>query len=181
MYGPVIEGARVRLEPLTEDIVPLACEWFADLAVTRYLPVEFPPSPPQAAEEWLERAAKDESEVTWGISVRGRVIGTTTLGPIDWRNRHAYSRLLIGDRSAWGKGFATEAVRLRTWFAFSQLGLQKLMSSVLADNVAARQVLEKNGYRGYGTSRRELYKDGTWHDLWLCDLIREEWEEREAR
>ena len=37
MFGPVIEGARVRLEPPRPEWSPIYQRWLADMEVTRYL------------------------------------------------------------------------------------------------------------------------------------------------
>ncbi|MCX6369515.1 MAG: hypothetical protein NTX57_22825 [Armatimonadetes bacterium] len=37
MFGPMIEGERVRLVPITVEMAPLFCTWLADAEVTRYL------------------------------------------------------------------------------------------------------------------------------------------------
>src|SRR2546427_198760 len=44
MFGPVIEGARVRLEPPRGEDAALFQRWFADIEVTRYLLHRHPPT-----------------------------------------------------------------------------------------------------------------------------------------
>ena len=64
-------------------------------------------------------------DFVWAIvDEQSRHIGFIGLHEINWRNRWATGGLLIGDRSAWGKGYATDAVRVRTRFAFGELGLR---------------------------------------------------------
>lgn len=180
MYGPVLIGERVRLEPPTSDLVPLIPRWFADTEVNLYT-LRFPPSQRMVEESWLEKIARSETEVMWMITAGGRIIGTTGIDSINWRQRRAETAIVIGERGEWGKGYATEAVRLRARFAFRELNLEKLMTEVIAENAAMIRALQRAGYRQYGLARRHFYQNGRWSDMWLGELLREEWEETEGR
>ncbi len=48
-------------------------------------------------------------------------------------------------RSAWGKGFATEAACAVRDFAFNSLGMQRLIALIDPDNIASIRVAEKLG------------------------------------
>jgi ribosomal-protein-alanine N-acetyltransferase len=63
-----------------------------------------------------------------------------------------------------GRGYATEAVRLATRFAFDQAHLHRLQAGTLLHNIASQRVLEKAGYRFEGVSLRYLRIDGRWQD-----------------
>ena len=127
MFGPVIEGARLRLEPPRPEWAPIYQRWLADSEVTRHLVHRNPPTLRQE-EELLEKAAEDPNRVIWAIVLkdRGKLIGVIALDKIDWRLRDAESGIMIGDKSEWRHGHASEAMRLRTEYAFMELGLHKV-------------------------------------------------------
>src|SRR5215470_5730124 len=177
MFGPVIEGERVRLEPPRPEHSPAYLGWLADMEVTRYLHDRNPPSPGQE-EKSLEQAAGDPHRVLWSIVLRqsGKLIGAAVLENIDWRNRDAESGMVIGDKSEWGKGYAAEVMRLRTEYAFLELGLRKVWAGVEVANVASRRALEKTGYRQCGLMRRHVFVGGQWLDVWLGEILREHWD-----
>jgi len=158
--------------PRSEDLETYR-QWFADLQVTRFLLMRFVPSV-QQEQEWYDQMGKSASDVVWAVVAGGKTIGTTAIHGIDWTNRHASSGMLIGDRSAWGHGYATQAVRLRTAYAFRELGLERLETESFAHNAPMHRVLEKAGYQRIGL-RRHLYKGGEWHDEVLFELLREDW------
>jgi RimJ/RimL family protein N-acetyltransferase len=50
-------------------------------------------------------------------------------------------------RSAWGRGYATEASRALIRKAFTELGVERVYAETMAVNVASRRVMEKAGLR----------------------------------
>ena len=82
---------------------------------------------------------------------------------------------MIGDTSCWGRGYASEAVRLRTAYAFEELGLERLGSESFVENVRMHRALEKSGYHKIGRQRHYVYRGGAWHDVFLFELLREDW------
>ena len=44
MYGPILHGDRVRLEPPKPEYAPTYISWFADPKLTNYMLVRNPPS-----------------------------------------------------------------------------------------------------------------------------------------
>ena len=175
MLGPTLDVERLRLEaPRPEHLSGFVC-WFADPEVTRYLLRRHPPSLRQE-EAWFERMAASETDVVWAVLVKQvGVVGVTGLHRIDWRSRHGWIEISLGDRSQWGKGYATEAVRAVTGYAFGELGLEKVLASVYSGNDASLRILEKVGYRQAGLLCRHVFFGGAWHDEWLGEIFREEW------
>jgi RimJ/RimL family protein N-acetyltransferase len=176
MLGPILGGPRIRLEPPRPEFFPTYLRWFADPNITRYLVQRHPPSLRQE-EAWFERMAESRDDVVWAIVLpaTGLAIGATGLHRIDWRNRHAYNGILLGERAEWGKGYAAEAIRLETAYAFQELNLEKVLTEVYAPNAASRRTMERAGFRGCGVRRRNVLLDGEWHDEWLGEILRDEW------
>jgi RimJ/RimL family protein N-acetyltransferase len=169
----------MNLEPPRPEYLDTYRSWLADLELTRYLLVRFPPSERQE-EEWYQRQASSDANVIWAIVVEEQVIGTTGLHNIDWINRHASSGMLIGDRSQWGKGYASQAVALRTAYAFQELGLERLETESFAVNTPMHRALEKSGYRKIGMKKHYVYRGGVWHDAFIFELLRDEWQARKS-
>ena len=181
MLGPILRGTYISLVPHQPAYLDTYRRWFADTDVTHYLLLRHPPSPDQE-KAWFEQISASPNEVGWAILINesNHLIGSTGLRQIDWRNRHASSGIMIGEKEHWGKGYATEAMRLRTAYAFRELGLEKIVTSVIGPNLGSRRALEKAGYRQCGLLRRQRFFDGTWHDEWLGEILREEWEQLQS-
>ena len=174
MFGPVMEAGPVRMRPPLEADLPTMVRWFEDLEVTRTLGSVFAPG--EAGErEWLERVGPAKDQVAWVIEFEGRLVGTTAIVDINWVNRRGRTGILIGDRSVWGRGVASEVMRLRTAFAFDQLNLNKLTSGYMDGNDGSRKAQLKVGYREVGRSRQHFFRDGTWIDEIITEVLRDDW------
>src|SRR5262245_42863975 len=99
MFGPVIEGTRVRLQPPRLEHAPDYIRWFADRAVTRYMLTRHPTSL-KKQEEWLEQMASSPDDVLWAIvrAAGGDLIGNLGLNKIVWRHARAELGYVIGER-----------------------------------------------------------------------------------
>ena len=75
----------------------------------------------------------------------------------------------------WGRGYATEAARAMVDFGFRHLGLRRISSWCIADNVASARVLERLGFVQEGRLRRNEFFKGRWWDTLLYAVLAEEW------
>lgn len=176
MFGPVLHGDRVTLRPPDESDAARLVAWFADPEVTRFLSRAFPLSL-EEEQAWLKRTGEAKDVVWWIVEAEGRAIGATGIHAIDWLNAHATTGTLIGEKALWGRGYGGEVMRLRTAYAFRELNLHKLSSGAFAENERSKRALRAAGFREVGVERKHLWRDGTWHDHWRCEILREEWEQ----
>jgi ribosomal-protein-alanine N-acetyltransferase len=56
-------------------------------------------------------------------------------------------------KSAWGKGYATEACARLMRFAFEETPLQELVAVTDSENISSQSVLKKNGFASEGLRR----------------------------
>ncbi len=179
MFGPVLKGTKVTLRPPQEKEPALFVEWFADTEVTRFLGTAFPMSL-QQEEDFVKRIGESKNDVWWMIEAEGRAIGASGIHRIDWINGHAITGTVIGEKDCWRKGYGSEAMALRTEYAFRQLNLHKLKSGAFMENEPSKRALQKVGYRQVGVYREDFWRDGRWHDHWECEVLRSDWESQNA-
>jgi RimJ/RimL family protein N-acetyltransferase len=72
----------------------------------------------------------------------------------------------------WGQGYATEAIRGFTPWAFAAFDVTRLFASVFTYNPASGRALEKAGYVREATCRQAAIKEGRIHDEWLYACVR---------
>ncbi len=180
MYGPVLIGEKVTLRPPDDSDAQRFVDWFADLDVTRYLARRAGIGLLQE-QGHLKKVGESTTDILWVLQAEGHPIGATGIHGIDWINAHATTGTVIGDKNAWRKGYGSEAMRLRTEYAFRQLNLHKLSSSAFFDNEPSRRALAKAGYTQTGVEREHIFREGRWHDHWTCEILRADWEKLQAR
>lgn len=75
----------------------------------------------------------------------------------------------------WGHGYATEAARAMVNVGFATLGLHRIWSWCIADNVASARVLTKVGLQLEGRLRENEYFKGRYWDTLMFGLLAAEW------
>ncbi|PWT75908.1 MAG: hypothetical protein C5B59_07655 [Bacteroidetes bacterium] len=70
--------------------------------------------------------------------------------------------------SFWGRGIATEAVRLLTHYAVDQFDLLRIYAEIFSDTPASMRVLAKNGYQRQAHLPKSIFKHNEMIDgeLW---------------
>jgi len=177
-WRPFIEGGQIYLrEVRTSDVGENYYRWLNDPEVNRYLETRYIPRSLQNIREFVERMDGNQDEIFLAICLKGdhRHVGNIKLGPINWIHRFGDVSLLIGEKSCWGKGAGTEAIRALTAFAFDVLNLNKLRAGCYEDNTASARAFMKAGFMQEGVLKRQWQADGRFQDELLFGLCREDW------
>ena len=174
------EGEKVRLVPLDAGRhLANAVAWLNDPEVTEWTLIGDFPIGRLAETDFFQRVERAEpsggsAELMLAIeTLDGEHVGFTGLHRIDWRHGCAVTGLLIGRKEKWRQGLATDAVRVRTRYAFDVVGLRLLLSETLEGNVASVRMLERAGYRQVGRIPRRYFKRGVYRDALLFALERD--------
>ena len=72
----------------------------------------------------------------------------------------------------WGKGVATNAIRLITDYGFNELGLMRIVACVFEGNTASMHVLRKNGYEQEAILKKSVFKHGEFLDEYLFTKLK---------
>src|SRR3989338_4039970 len=170
-------GKTVGLTILDDDEMTVAflttymnCE-----NVTRYLMRRLPIGKNEER-EWLQKTYKNPNmNIVFGITVieDNELVGTIGLHHIEWIHRTASTGAWIATDKHRGKGIGCEAKLLLLDYAFNDLGLRKICSSVLATNERSRRYNEKCGYHVEATLKRQLFVYGEFVDELLMAVFKE--------
>jgi len=144
--------------------------------VARQLRDRFPhPYRPEDAREFLKMTTAADPPSNFAIVVAGEACGGLGFVPgSDVERFSAEVGYWIG-QECWGRGIATEALRLFTGYAFDRLGLLRVFALPFADNAASIRVLEKAGFQREGTLRSSCVKFGQPRDQAMYALVNERW------
>lgn len=175
-----LESERLYLRALEKTDVPNYQRWVNDPMVYRYLMIGLWPLTADDLLEYMEENRKSDKAVLFAVVVKeGDVhIGNIRISGIDWVHRRATRGIMLGEKDCWGKGYAKEALELLNEYAFDRLGLHKIGSTHIIDNVAMSFINQKLGFVLEGIHRQELFRGGEYHDVAIWGLLADEWRKR---
>ena len=179
MFGPELNGGRLRLRAPTLRDIPYFTRWFTDEDIVRYWWVHegfWTRHPRLAAMRLFVSAGVSPTAVFWTIEFMGKPIGHCHIRHIDRDKGDATAAILIGEKAQQGKGLASEAIAVRNAFAFRRLRLHKISATSIATNLATSRLLERAGYRRVGISRQAARIGGERHDMLLFELLQTDFE-----
>ncbi len=133
---------RVSIEHLTQDYL----DWMNDPEVFQYMEsggnYTF-----QMLQSFIEEQDKKDI-LFWAISIKdtGKHIGNIKIDPIDSENNSGEYGIMIGDRTAWGKGYAREASKTIINHCFEKHELSKITLGLIQDNTKALELYKKLGF-----------------------------------
>jgi RimJ/RimL family protein N-acetyltransferase len=89
-----------------------------------------------------------------------RHIGNIKIGPVETRHARSEIGYLIGDREAWGQGYASEAISEICRYGFEELELAKITAGVYENNTSSAKALLKAGFMHEGTILSHVVYEG---------------------
>lgn len=153
-------------------------EWFNDPNVTKYTK-GFYPNNYDTQKKYYDSLIGSRTDVVLAIINRadGLHIGNVGLHQIDNIHRTALLGIVIGEKSAWGRGIGARSWRAITRYGFNVLNLNKICATVVDSNEKSLRCALGAGYEVEGRQRKQIFKDGRYFDLIHVGILREDWKE----
>lgn len=143
----VLETARLRLREFTMNDADAMEAVLGDPVAMQYYPAPFDR---KGVEAWIEKNMaryQRDGHSLWAMLSKdtGELIGDCgcAMQEVGGRNEVEIGYHVRRDR--WGNGYATEAARACMEYAFTKLGVKRVISMIRPENVPSRRVAEKNG------------------------------------
>lgn len=174
----MFRGKQVLIRPFEADDQRIVTEITNDPVVRGNVVGWDWPQSVHAQQQWFNQSTPGSTQ-RWVVeSSDGQVIGVTGLWDIDWHNRNALTALKLGGQaSSRGKGLGTDAIKAVMAFAFYDVGLRRLHTTILADNVASRRAyVDKCRWQVEGTLRSHVWRNGEFRDLLTVGILKEEFD-----
>jgi RimJ/RimL family protein N-acetyltransferase len=172
MFGPRIAGENgIELRPPVLEDYKLFASWQLQPEVTRFWGPRFTTETPATAEERLKKDGDRKTSIAWTIAYQGEPVGFTGVFDIDWIRRDGETGIFIGRHDLYGRGIASEAIRLRMAFIWNELGLRRTHNWIALANQGSWRANQKSGYSQIGTYPRSWFRSGEWFDEWLGEAF----------
>src|SRR5258706_2392399 len=111
-------------------------DWLNDPMVNQFLESRFQKYTAADVRRYIKEVHKDSRSLFLAIVLKNenKHIGNIKLDSINPIHRSGVIGILIGDKSAWGLGLATEAIRLLSEYAFRRMKLHRLSARLYQTN-----------------------------------------------
>lgn len=140
-----------------EDRLPFA-DLNADPEVMEHFPARLTRAESDALVDLIMRHFDQHGFGLWAVEAEEGFIGFTGLAVprfhVDWMDHREQPVVEVGwrlRRSAWGRGYATEAARACLHYAFDELEREEVVSFTVVGNSRSRAVMERLGMRQIAT------------------------------
>ena len=169
-----IAGERIYLrEVQIEDANDNYCRWMNDPEVTRFTESRFSDYTIEKLKDYIRYITSNNDNIFFAIVLKDNNthIGNIKIGSINWIHRFSETGLIIGEKKCWGKGYATEAIKLACEYAFRQVDLHKLLAGCYINNKGSIRAFEKAGFTLEGTLKKHFLYKGEYIDSVILSKI----------
>ncbi len=174
-----LSGSRVYLRPVEKEDLPQFYIWFNDPEL-RGLTGEVYPTSQAGMEEFYNKIQADPHRVWFGIVLceNDQLIGEAGLLRMFPAWRTTDLTIIIGEKTAWGKGYGREAIELLLDYAFGYLNFHRVSIGVVGSNQQALRFYERVGFVQEGIQRDGYYHNHAYQDFVMMSLLEDEFREK---
>lgn len=183
--SPVLDGANLRLEPLSESHLSGLEKIAFDERIWRYMLTTV--KTPEDLRDWLDSALQAKAAGTampWAtvLKAENRVIGSTRFLDLDLKHRTVEIGHTWLSPDYHGAGLNPEAKLLQLTYAFEELRMNRVALKTHHENLQSQAAMRKMGAVEEGTFRNHyVMPDGSLrHSVWFS-IIRENWPQVKSR
>jgi RimJ/RimL family protein N-acetyltransferase len=174
-----IKGKVLKLRAIERSDLPTLQIWANDPVTQDGIGEIHFPSSLDFHEAWFSNLKTDRLNQRFVVETpEGSIIGLSSLMNIDWRNRHAWHGLVIGDLNHRGKGYGVDAIMATMRYAFEELNLMRLDGSMIEYNSQSVGLYcgPKLGWREEGRRRNYFYRKGRYWDQIIVGVTRADYD-----
>ncbi|MDR2221790.1 MAG: GNAT family N-acetyltransferase [Flavobacteriaceae bacterium] len=161
-----VRGKKVLLRAIEEKDLELLHKWANDPEINYMLGGWHFPTSMKDQNKWFESLNASSLNQRFAIETEDLgLIGTINIVDINWKDRRAFTGMLLGDKEMRGKGYGVDAIMAMNRYAFEELGLQRLDGTMISYNEASISVYTKKcGWVIEGRKKMAYFRKNTWWD-----------------
>lgn len=153
--------------------------WRADRDTVACLGAPFRYIGREVDEAWFDSYLKGRTSCVRCVAVDSgepeTPLGLATIASISWVHRTCTFHIQVSPEAR-GRGVGKFALDAMLRHAFLDLGMNRVELDVLEANARARRMYEKAGFVAEGRRRQAAFKEGSYVDMVVMGLLRDEWE-----
>ena len=159
----IIQGEKVQLRPMTKEEIPMFYKWASESNATPFWYDEFDdfpnhkiPSFKKFRNDWKDFYFNDsqpEKGRCFVILADGKAIGQVNYDKII--NGEVEFDILIADKSNYGKGYGSDALKTLMRYLFEKMNIKKCWIEAISQNPRAIKAYEKAGFKKIRTYSKD--------------------------
>ena len=176
-----LKGQRLYLRALLEeDAEGEYLQWFNDEEVCQGNSHHVIPHTKEKILEYIRHAQQSTDEFILAIVLNenGKHIGNIAFQSIDTIYRSADLTIIIGDKTAWGKGYGFEAASLLLHHGFNSMNLHRISCATYDTNQAMKKIALALKMKEEGRRIQAAYKDGKYIDVIEYGILKSDYEHK---
>ncbi len=173
----MIQGEHLFLRQVCEtDVNDAYHGWLNDPEVNQYLEVRHAPVSKQEILDYVSALKEREDVFFMAICMQSdrRHIGNIKIGPVHPIHRFAEISIVIGDKTCWGRGLGSQALKLAAEFAFTMAGVHKLFAGLYENNTGSYKAFLQAGFQKEGVFCQMRLHQGRYVDQIMMGRVKGE-------
>jgi len=181
-----LETDRLSLRGLREEDLKEIEDWANDSNITNLMVMGIRPdsgviycSWNTTEDEW-NRYKESKKDIIFVMTTKkdNKIIGIIGFYDINFMERNAELRIVIGCRRYLSKGYGTESVNSLLDYGFNKLNFHKIHLGVNVENAGANKCYQKAGFKYEGTIRDFHFRNGRYYDSNIYSILENEYYEK---
>lgn len=176
-----LEGEKVILAPIElEDLKKLSqiiAGWVNDGKVTYFMfSGQTPKNSEQVFGDFKKQLESGNNAIFLIVNRKTKKpIGYAGLYDIHATARKAESRILIGEKKFWGRGYGTEVIELLTFYGFDRLNLNRIYLGFTEENKGSGLAYKEAGYVYEGKFKEDIYRNSRYYNTIRMAILRKDY------
>jgi RimJ/RimL family protein N-acetyltransferase len=173
-----IIGKQVTLRAIEKNDLDLLQKWSNNPDVQYMLGGWHFPSSGWVMEEWLKRISADKLNIRLAIDHQELgLVGMANLVDINWKDGNASHGMLLGEPTSQGKGMGVDVVFSIMRYAFEELGLHRLDTTIIEFNEPSKKLyINKCGWKVEGTVKEWYWRKNRYWDKLIVGITRNDYQ-----
>jgi RimJ/RimL family protein N-acetyltransferase len=169
-----IIGKSIILRAIEQEDLPLLQKWSNDPEINYMLGGWHFPSSTQDQLKWFQSLNLNSLNQRFAIEApQIGLIGMANLVDVNWKDRNAFHGILLGDIDVRGKGYGTDTVMTIMRYAFEELNLQRLDTTIIEYNAPSLKLYtERCGWKIEGRKKNYYFRKNRYWDVVIIGIDR---------
>lgn len=135
---------------------------------------------PITSREVVEKV-KAQGGLIFAICLRAdkSCIGVCSLMDVDWKSRRAQLKIAIVDGAHYTIDRLCDVIQTVLQFTYWEANLNRIYVYCPSDNGVLYEALDFCQLTNEGRLRQQIYRNGTYFDLWIYSILQREWSGRQ--